>query len=76
VHKSAPEIFRLRLKKLRKERGWTQEKAAEICGISSKVFQFYELGVKSNPGLRTLDKIANGFGVKPYEFLKSDDSHD
>jgi transcriptional regulator with XRE-family HTH domain len=44
--------------------GWTQEKAAEACGIGHKVFQLYELGIKTNPGLLTLEKIAGSFGLE------------
>ena len=48
---------------LRLERGWTQEKAAEVCGIGYKLFQLYELGIKDNPSLSSLEKIAHGFGL-------------
>jgi len=51
------------------QRGWTQEQAAERCGIGQKLFQLYELGIKNNPGLLTLEKIAKGFGVQVHELL-------
>jgi transcriptional regulator with XRE-family HTH domain len=51
------------------ERGWTQEKAAEVCGVGNKLFQLYELGIKQNPGLLTLEKIARGFGLGIHELL-------
>jgi transcriptional regulator with XRE-family HTH domain len=70
VPKSASQVFAERLRQLRKERGWTQEKASEKIGLSAKLYQFYELGVKKNPGLLTLEKIARGFGVEVYELLK------
>jgi transcriptional regulator with XRE-family HTH domain len=57
------------MKELRHERGWTQEEAAEKCGIGQKLFQLYELGIKRNPGLITLDKIARGFGIDVSELL-------
>jgi len=63
------ERFRKRLRELRTQRGWTQEKAAEVCGIGHKLFQLYELGIKANPGLLTLDKIARGFEIEVYELL-------
>jgi transcriptional regulator with XRE-family HTH domain len=61
--------FRERLRALRKQRGWTQEQAAEICGIGQKLYQLYELGIKDNPGLKTLQKIAQGFGIEVHELL-------
>ena len=61
--------FQKRIRVLRKQRGWTQEKAAEICGIGQKLFQLYELGIKHNPGLMTLEKIARGFDLEVHELL-------
>ena len=61
--------FRERLRALRKQRGWTQEKAAENCGIGQKLYQLYELGIKGNPGLLTLQKIARGYGLEVHQLL-------
>lgn len=61
--------FKKRLRELRVERGWTQEKAAEVCGVGYKLFQLYELGIKQNPGLLTLEKIGRGFGLGVHELL-------
>ena len=41
----------------------------ELCGIGYKVFQLYELGIKQNPGLLTLEKISHGFGIGVHELL-------
>jgi transcriptional regulator with XRE-family HTH domain len=54
---------------LRRERGWTQERAAEKCGIGYKLLQLYELGIKNNPSLSSLEKIAHGFGLDVSELL-------
>jgi transcriptional regulator with XRE-family HTH domain len=69
VEKSISTRFKKRLRELRLARHWTQEKAAEACGISYKLFQFYELGVKDNPSLITLEKIAKGFALDVSELL-------
>lgn len=61
--------FRKTLRALRLARGWTQETAAEKCGVGYKLFQLYELGVKRNPGLMTLEKIARGFDLDVSELL-------
>lgn len=76
--KSASKLFRDRLRQLRRERGLTQERAAEACELSAKVYQFYELGVKKNPGLLTLEKICKGFKIELHELFlpaaKAEDS--
>jgi transcriptional regulator with XRE-family HTH domain len=72
VEYSAAVRFRKTLRQLRQSRQWTQEQAAEACGIGYKLYQLYELGIKKNPGLRTLEKIADGFGLELAElFSKS-----
>jgi transcriptional regulator with XRE-family HTH domain len=72
VEKSAATRFRKRLRELRLARGWTQEAAAEKCGIGYKLMQLYELGIKTNPGLLTLEKIASGFDLDISEFLAAE----
>jgi transcriptional regulator with XRE-family HTH domain len=69
VQSAAATRFKKRLRELRVRRGWTQEKAAETCGVGYKLFQLYELGIKQNPGLLTLEKIAHGFGLGVHELL-------
>lgn len=71
VQDSASKRFRKRLRELREHREWTQEQAAEACSIGYKLYQLYELGIKSNPGLVTLERIAGGFGLDVAEFLGS-----
>jgi len=69
MYSSASALFANRIRTLRKERHWTQEQAAERCGLDYKLYQFYELGIKNNPGLKTLEKIAIGFGIHLHELL-------
>lgn len=66
---SASNRFGKRLRELRHACRWTQERAAEACGIGYKLYQLYELGIKKNPGLVTLEKIASGFGLGVHELL-------
>jgi transcriptional regulator with XRE-family HTH domain len=63
VKQSASTRFKKRLRELRESRGWTQEKAAEACGVGYKLYQLYELGIKRNPGLLTLERIAAGYDL-------------
>ena len=69
MQSTAATRFKKRLRELRVERDWTQEKAAEACGVGYKLFQLYELGIKQNPGLLTLEKIARGFSLDVSQLL-------
>lgn len=69
MRNSASKLFQKRILDLRKSRGWTQEHAAEKCGIGYKLYQLYEIGIKKNPGLLTLEKIARGYGLELHELL-------
>lgn len=69
MQKSASKRFAKRLRELRIQCGWTQEQAAEACEVGYKLYQLYELGVKPNPGLLTLEKLASGFGLGLHEFF-------
>jgi transcriptional regulator with XRE-family HTH domain len=69
VGESASITFKKRLLELRQTMRWTQKKAAQASKINHCLYQFYELGIKKNPGLLTLEKIAKGFGIEVYELL-------
>lgn len=58
-----------RLKELRTVRGWTQEQAAEACGIAYKYFQHVESGRRPNLRLETLEKLASGYGVELWQLF-------
>jgi transcriptional regulator with XRE-family HTH domain len=66
---SVSAIFKQRLRELRHAKGWSGYQAAEKCGIGQKVFQHYESGIKKNPGLLTLEKIARAFDVTVPQLL-------
>ncbi len=57
-----------RIKALRRKKGWTQEKFAEIAKINDKEVSHIEAG-KRNLTLITLIKISNAFDLLPYELL-------
>lgn len=52
-----------KIQKLRKNQGHTQEKLAEIIGISRAHMGHLEQGIKT-PSLRLLEKIARALKVK------------
>ena len=50
-----------RVAEIREEHGWTQQEAAEILNMPTKNLQKIERG--SNLTVRTLVRLASGFGV-------------
>lgn len=62
-----------RIKDLRKKRGLTQEKLAELSGIDPKHLQLMESNRASNSRIDTIEFICNAFGLTIHEFF-SDDS--
>ncbi len=54
--------FGKRLRKLRKEKGWTQVQMADAFGIDRSYISDMERG-KKNVGLPTMEVIAIGFGI-------------
>ena len=62
--------FSNRIKSLRKESGLTQEQLSEKSDISYKNIQYLESKNPTCPSLKTLDKLAKGFGLTISELLK------
>lgn len=60
-------IFGLRLKELRVERGLSQQKLGDELGFCNQTISFWESGSRE-PDLDTLVKIAHYFNI-PYEEL-------
>lgn len=52
-----------RLKELRKEHNWTQQKLAEKAGLSFNAVTKIEQGVAEHPTLKTLLKLADAFVI-------------
>lgn len=52
-----------RLKELRKERNWTQQKLAEKARLSFNAITKIEQGAAEHPTLKTLLKLADAFGI-------------
>jgi transcriptional regulator with XRE-family HTH domain len=61
--------FGQRIRKLRKERGWTQVYLAEHTGLGSVYISQLEHGKKES-GLRTIEILALGFDMTPAELLR------
>lgn len=59
-------LLGLKIKEYRKSRHMTQEQLAELIGIGTPNISYIENG-KFAPSVETLEKLAEIFGVKPYE---------
>ena len=60
------------VRRLRVERGWTQEHAAEVCNMAARLLQRVEAG-DGNVTFATLARLAVGFGVDAADLLRSVD---
>jgi transcriptional regulator with XRE-family HTH domain len=63
------EQFGRRLRKLRKERGWSQEELAHRVGIDISFLSELENG-KKEPCLRKMKELAQGLGVPLSRMVK------
>lgn len=63
-------IFAKRLRELRKSKGLTQEKLAEVSDIDYKYLQKLESSNPSSPTLFVLEKLSRGLGITLTEFIK------
>lgn len=57
------------LKRIREERGISQERLAERCGISKAQISKMETGVQKNPHIETIVAIAAALGVSVEELI-------
>ena len=58
-----------RLKELRKEKGWSQQKLAEKTDLSFNAVTKIEQGLAKHPTLKTLIKLADAFGISIDELV-------
>ena len=58
------------IRRIRKERGLTQEELAELCDTSVSYIGLLEIG-RNIPKLSTIEKIANALGVDYIELFMS-----
>jgi transcriptional regulator with XRE-family HTH domain len=58
-----------RLKDLRKETGWSQQKLADRAGLSYNAITKIEQGSAKQPTIQTMVKIADAFGVSLDELV-------
>ncbi len=57
------------LRMLREEKGWTQEELAEKASVERSYLAKLETGVKQNPSLKVLKRLAKSLRVPVTELL-------
>lgn len=62
------EVFGRRVRRLREERGLSQEEFADEAGLHRTYVSGVERGVR-NPTITVVEKIAKGLGVAPGDLL-------
>jgi transcriptional regulator with XRE-family HTH domain len=60
------------IKAIREERGWTQQEAAALAGISEGYLSRLERGDR-DLNTRTMKKMTKGWSVKPEDIVRADD---
>ena len=60
------------IKRIRKEKGISQEKLAEACNTATSYIGLMEI-YRNVPKLSTIERIAEALGVDPLEFFKRKD---
>lgn len=73
--KSTKELLVIRIKQLRKSRGLTQEKLAELIGRDTKHISKLEIA-GSYPSIDTLERIAAALNIEIKEFFNFDGLND
>jgi len=67
-HEKEGEIFGATVRRLRVDRGWTQERLAEASGLTTTYVGQVERGVRV-PSLTVVLKLARGLSVSPSDLL-------
>ncbi|HBR30052.1 MAG TPA: XRE family transcriptional regulator [Firmicutes bacterium] len=62
------DAFSSTLKRLRKNKSWSQENLAYYCGLDRTYISLLERGLR-NPTLTTLFSLANSLGYKPHQLV-------
>lgn len=64
------ESMGLNIRRLREEKGISQERLAARCGLSKQTIYLLEKGENKNPGIKQLLCISNALSVPLYKVIK------
>lgn len=59
------------IRRIRKEKGWTQAELAKVLNVSQQMIGQFENN-KNPPKLETVEKIASALGVTPFDLMGFD----
>ena len=62
-------LIATRLRQLRHRHGLTQQEFAELAGLGFKFYQQLESGRKKQIWLETIVRVAEPYGLEPWQFL-------
>lgn len=64
-------MYYSKLKRIRKEKGMTLEKLAELTGISAGYLCHLEKGSRTNPSIEVMEKIAKALDKQIFDIFFS-----
>jgi len=64
------ELLSTNIREIRNQYGYSQQKLAELCDVSTNYISEIEIARKF-PSAKTLQKLANVLGLKPYQLFFS-----
>lgn len=59
-----------KVKKIRKQKGWSQQKLAQEAGLSLAVITKMEQGITADPAISSVVKLANALHVSLDELVR------
>ena len=63
-------LFASNLKRLRQEKGYTQQELAELCNMSTTTIGMYEVGGRT-PSFATIELIADKLGIEAAQLFSN-----
>lgn len=69
ARRSTQQKLGLKVRELRKQRGWSQEKLEELSGLDRTYISDIERGVR-NPSVKSLERLAKALKVRAADLVK------
>ena len=70
VNNNAKRILAYNMRRLRKERGWSQERLAEASGLSRNFISYLER-IQKSPSIDTISILSEAFNVDVYKLFEN-----
>ena len=70
INSNAKRILGYNMRRLRKQRGWSQEYLAEVSGLSRNFISYLERFQKS-PSIDTISTLSEAFDVEVYKLFET-----